>query len=139
MSGRNPYLHDAEAKTPTQCYTLTVIDPDKHEHVIQVNPAKLPEHTVGQPGSILDLVLAAGIEMDHACGGVCACATCHVIVRNGLESCNEATDEEEDQLDDAYGLTPQSRLACQCIPNGSRPVVVEIPGWNRNLAREPAH
>jgi 2Fe-2S ferredoxin len=139
VSGRNPYIQDADIAAPTKPYVLKVIDPDKHEHVIQVDPAKLPAHTVGQPGSILDLALAAGIEVDHACGGVCACSTCHVIVRSGLESCNEAGDEEEDQLDEAYGLTPQSRLACQCVPNGSQPVLVEIPAWNRNLAREPAH
>jgi 2Fe-2S ferredoxin len=59
-----------------------------------------------------------------------------VIVREGLKSCNEPSDEEEDQLDDARGLTPQSRLACQCVPDGTRAVVVEIPVWNRNLARE---
>jgi len=59
-----------------------------------------------------------------------------IIVREGLESCNEATEDEEDQLDLAPGLTPQSRLACQCVPDGSHDLVVEIPGWNRNLVKE---
>ncbi len=137
MANRNPYIQEAETQLPTQPYTLRVIDADKHEHVIQVDPAKLPPDTIGRAGSILDLALAHGVELDHACGGVCACSTCHVIVREGLDTCSEAGDEEEDQLDEAYGLTPQSRLACQCVPDGTKPIVVEIPAWNRNLAREP--
>lgn len=117
-------------------YTLRIIDADQREHVIAVDPENLPAHHTGQPGSILDLALAHGVNLDHACGGVCACSTCHVIVRQGLDACNEPTDEEEDQLDVAYGVTPLSRLGCQCVPTGTRDVVVEIPPWNRNLARE---
>ena len=74
--------------------------------------------------------------MDHACGGVCACSTCHCIVREGEETLNEMSDAEEDQLTYAPGLTPQSRLSCQSVPNGTRNIVVEIPSWNRNLVRE---
>jgi len=71
-----------------------------------------------------------------ACGGVCACSTCHVVVKQGLESIPEATDDENDQLDNAPGLTPQSRLSCQSVPDGSVDLVVEIPSWNRNLVKE---
>ena len=78
----------------------------------------------------------AGIQIDHACGGVCACSTCHVVVRSGLDSCNEATEDEEDMLDLAAGLTDVSRLACQCVPDGSEDIEVEIPEWNRNLISE---
>lgn len=74
-----------------------------------------------------------------ACGGVCACSTCHVIVREGLPSCNEAGDAELDQLDSARGVTTKSRLACQAVANGSCNLVVEIPTWNRNLVREEHH
>ena len=70
---------------------------------------------------------------------MCACSTCHVIVREGIESCNEAGDAELDQLDNAPGLTVKSRLACQTVPDGSRNVVIEVPGWNRNLVREQHH
>ena len=80
--------------------------------------------------------LSAGIEIDHSCGGVCACSTCHIVVRQGLDSCNEATDDEEDMLDLAPGLELQSRLACQCVPDGSQDMIVEIPEWNRNLVSE---
>jgi 2Fe-2S ferredoxin len=77
--------------------------------------------------------------IEHTCGGVCACSTCHVIVREGLETCNEATEDEEDQLEEAPGLVYQSRLGCQCVPNGTRRVLVEIPRWNRNAVKETAH
>jgi 2Fe-2S ferredoxin len=136
MGGQNPYIQPSEVHLPTKQYTLRIRDEHKQEHVIEVDPAKIPYGHHGLPGSILDIALAHGIELDHACGGVCACATCHVVVRQGLESCNESTDDEEDQLDEAYDLTAQSRLGCQCVPDGSKDVVIEVPSWNRNLARE---
>lgn len=136
MAGQNPYI-EAQVAKPRQKYRLTVIDEQKREHVLEIDPEKIPYEDHGLPGSILDICLGHGIELDHACGGVCACSTCHVIVRKGLESCNEPTDEELDQLDEAYGTTLQSRLGCQCVPDGTSDVVVEIPAWNRNLAREP--
>ncbi|MEK6617220.1 MAG: 2Fe-2S iron-sulfur cluster-binding protein, partial [Nitrospirota bacterium] len=80
--------------------------------------------------------LGAGVDLEHACGGVCACSTCHVIVKQGLESCNEGTDDEFDQLDEAPAITLQSRLACQCVPNGTIDLVVEIPAVNKNLVKE---
>jgi 2Fe-2S ferredoxin len=136
MTSKNPYLHDDSAPLPRQKYTLRIVDEHQHEHTLEVDPAKIPYTGTGRPGSILDIALGHAVEIDHACGGVCACATCHVIVRAGLGSCNPASDEEENMLDSAYGVTPQSRLACQCVPNGMQPVVVEVPTWNRNLARE---
>ena len=96
-------------------------------------------HHEGEPGSILDLADQHDIDIDHACGGFAACSTCHVIVREGLDSCNDVSEAEDDMLDEAPGLTLQSRLACQCIPDGSQDLVVEIPGWNRNLAKEGKH
>lgn len=133
MGGQNPYIQDAEVELPTQKYKLTFMPMNV---TVEVNPEELPYGDHGLPGSILDIALKHGIELDHACGGVCACSTCHVVVRQGLNACNDPSDEEEDQLDDAYGLTPQSRLGCQCIPNGTQDMVVEIPEWNRNLSRE---
>lgn len=103
---------------------------------VDVDPAKIPYGDHGEPGSILDVALQAGIELDHACGGFCSCATCHVVVKEGYETCSEPSDKELDQLDEAPGLTLKSRLACQCIPDGSTDLVVEIPEWNRNRARE---
>lgn len=96
-------------------------------------------HTEGEPGSILDIAERNGLEIDHSCGGVCACSTCHVFVLKGADSCNIASDDEEDMLDMAPGLQPESRLACQCIPNGTQDIVVEVPGWNRNFVKEAPH
>ena len=133
MSNRNPYLTDGQAALPTQRYRVTFLPMDC---TVEVDPTSLPMGDHGLPGSILDIALGKGVSLDHACGGLCACSTCHVIIRQGLATCNEASEDEEDQLDNAYGLTPLSRLACQCVPDGTTDVVVEIPEWNRNLARE---
>ena len=136
MDSRNPYIPPQDVKLPEQVYTLIVIDEAGKEHVIAADPARMPHGEHGLPGSILDICLGHGIELDHACGGVCACATCHIHVLEGAETCSESTEAEEDRLEEAYDLKPNSRLACQCVPNGSRTVKVRIPSWNRNLARE---
>lgn len=133
MAGVNPYITPTEISLPKKKYRVKFLPSGK---VFEVDPGKLPYGRTGQPGSILDIAHAAGISLDHACGGVCACSTCHVIVQEGLGSCNEATDDEMEQLDEARGLTLESRLGCQCVPNGSCDVVIEIPGWNRNLVKE---
>ncbi len=99
--------------------------------------ASTPEPTHdGRPGSILAIANANDIDIDHACGGVCACSTCHVIVSKGMDSMHAAEDGEEDMLDNAPGLTLDSRLACQAVADGSSDLVVEIPNWNRNEVSE---
>ncbi|QDV91061.1 2Fe-2S ferredoxin [Phycisphaerae bacterium RAS2] len=137
MGGQNPYIKDTEIQLPKQPYELTIIDEQGEEHKLTIDPKKIPYDDHGLPGSILDICMAHGIELDHACGGVCACSTCHVHVIEGAASCNEASEEEDDQLEEAYDLKSTSRLGCQCVPNGTSPVKIRIPTWNRNLAREP--
>ena len=85
--------------------------------------------------SLLELALKNDIELHHNCGGVCACTTCHVIVREGGGSLNEAEEEEEDLLDRAWGLTPTSRLSCQAILSNAD-VTIEIPKYSINHAKE---
>jgi 2Fe-2S ferredoxin len=123
---------------PAGTFQITFVSPTGDSKTIAVNSAALPTSGTGEPGSILDIALSQGVEIDHACGGVCACSTCHVKIKAGLTSCNESTENEEDQLDKAPGVTSQSRLACQCVPSGQQDLVVEIPGWNRNRVREGA-
>ena len=136
MSGTNPYQTTEAAGLPKQAYRLTFLPMDL---TVDVDPEELPASGEGLPGSILDIALANDIDIDHACGGVCACSTCHIIVRAGEESCPESSEDEEDMLDNAPGLELGSRLACQTVPDGSRSVTIEIPEWNRNHAQEAIH
>lgn len=136
MGGSNPYIEKVDVELPTNTYTITFLTPDKQTRQVRVDPAKIPYGATGLPGSILDIALGAGVDLEHACGGVCACSTCHVIVKQGLESCNEGTDDEFDQLEEAPVTTLQSRLGCQCVPNGTMDLVVEIPAVNKNLVKE---
>lgn len=85
--------------------------------------------------SICDTLLNHEIDIDHACDKVCACTTCHVIVREGYQSLNPAEENEEDLLDKAWGLEPLSRLSCQAIV-GKSDLVVEIPKYSINMAKE---
>lgn len=84
---------------------------------------------------IIDALLENGIEIEHACEKSCACTTCHVLVREGFDSLDEADELEEDQLDKAWGLEPVSRLSCQAVV-GSEDLVIELPKYTINLARE---
>ncbi|MFK5956012.1 MAG: 2Fe-2S iron-sulfur cluster-binding protein [Planctomycetota bacterium] len=103
---------------------------------VEVDPDSLQEPRDGLRGGLLQIALDADVGIDHACGGIAACSTCHVIVQEGGDSIPEASDDEEDMLDSAPGLTLKSRLACQAVPDGSQDLVVEIPSWNRNLVKE---
>lgn len=85
--------------------------------------------------SICEALLDNGINIEHACDMGCACTTCHVIVKEGFNSLNEAEEEEEDLLDKAWGLQPQSRLSCQAILAREN-VTVEIPKYSINHAKE---
>jgi 2Fe-2S ferredoxin len=137
MGGSNPYIKPAKTTLPTKRYSITFhLAGEKEPRRVEVDPTNMPSSHTGLPGSILDIALALDIDIDHACGGVCACSTCHIVVKNGLNSCNESTEEEDDQLEKAPGLTPQSRLACQCVPDGTEEISVQVPNWNRNLVRE---
>ena len=101
---------------------------------VEVDPAAYPYGSDGQPGSLLDIALAHGVHIEHACGGVGVCATCHVIVDRGMEDLSEPDEDELDHLDLAPGVTPESRLACQAVVAGD--VAVTVPKWNRNAVSE---
>ncbi|MDD3608413.1 MAG: ISC system 2Fe-2S type ferredoxin [Halothiobacillaceae bacterium] len=89
-----------------------------------------------EPGvSVLDAALEAGIDIEHACEKACACTTCHVWVREGGQSLEPATDREEDMLDKAWGVDPDSRLSCQAVL-ADADLVVEIPRYTLNMVSE---
>lgn len=89
-----------------------------------------------QPGAtICNTLLDNHIEMEHACDQVCACTTCHVIVREGYQSLAPAQENEEDMLDKAWGLEPLSRLSCQAVI-ADKDLVIEIPKYSINMAKE---
>jgi 2Fe-2S ferredoxin len=92
-----------------------------------------------EPGTTLcDSLLAHGIEIEHACEKSCACTTCHVIVREGFDSLEPATEKEDDLLDKAWGLAFTSRLSCQAKV-GDVPITVEIPKYTINQVSEAKH
>ncbi len=137
MGGKNPYIRETEFTLPQEVYTITFEPLGK---IVRVDPTQIPYGDDGLPGSILDIALAHGVNIDHACGGVCACSTCHIYVLDGMKACNTAAEDEEDMLDNAPKLIiGKSRLACQCVPDGTSNITVAIPAWNRNLAKEELH
>lgn len=103
---------------------------------IEVDLEKMPYKEHGKQGSFLDIALNHGLHLEHACGGNCACTTCHVWVHKGAELLSEAQDDELDRLDMAADLQLNSRLGCQVVIERPGELVVEIPAWNRNYVSE---
>ena len=104
----------------------------------------LPHHEICPEGAVIEAepgetvceaLLRNDIDIEHACEMSCACTTCHVIVREGFESLAEADELEEDYLDKAWGLEPESRLSCQAQVSDTN-LVVEIPRYTINHASE---
>jgi 2Fe-2S ferredoxin len=91
------------------------------------------------PGvSICDNLLRNGVEIEHACEKSCACTTCHVVIREGFDTLVPSEEKEDDLLDRAWGLEPESRLSCQTLmPDGD--LVIEIPKYTINMVSEGSH
>ncbi|CAH0524869.1 ISC system 2Fe-2S type ferredoxin [Vibrio hippocampi] len=85
--------------------------------------------------TVLDVALKNGIAIEHACEKSCACTTCHIVVREGFDSLDESDELEDDMLDKAWGLEPESRLGCQAKVT-DEDLVVEIPKYTLNHASE---
>jgi ferredoxin, 2Fe-2S len=85
--------------------------------------------------SICDNLLQSHIEIEHACEKSCACTTCHVIIRDGFDTLDPSEEEEDDLLDKAWGLEPNSRLSCQAIVK-DKDLVIEIPRYTINMVSE---
>ena len=106
--------------------------------IVLPHPELCPEGDVieaKQGESICNTLLKNHIDIEHACDQVCACTTCHVIVREGFNSLNPSEENEDDMLDKAWGLTPQSRLSCQAVVQ-DQDLTIELPKYTINLAKE---
>jgi 2Fe-2S ferredoxin len=108
---------------------------DGESTTVEFEHGKLPYTHHGKPESFLDVAKNFGVALEHACGGSCACTTCHVIIRRGDEQhLSEMQEDEADRLDTAWGLTDRSRLGCQAVITGD--VVCELPMYTRNYVQE---
>ena len=107
---------------------------DGETTVVEFEAGTVPYSNHGKPESFLDLAKHFHVPLEHACGGSCACTTCHVIIREGAANLSEAQDDELDRLDTAWDLTTDSRLGCQAVIKGD--VVCELPMYTRNYVQE---
>jgi 2Fe-2S ferredoxin len=122
----------------------SAIPPDKLVRVtflpegrtVEFEVGTMPCDRHGRPMSFLDVAENFGILLDHACGGSCACTTCHVWIKEGAAGLSEAEDDELDRLDMAADRQLNSRLGCQAVITRPGEYVVEIPSWNRNYISE---
>jgi len=135
----------AEEKTQTGGTTATAEAPGPNTvrvtflpegKTVEFEHGKLDYKDHGKPQSVLDVAINKGVFLEHACGGNCACTTCHVHVIKGAELLSEMDDDEADRLDMAADLQLNSRLGCQSVITGPGEIVVEIPAWNRNYVSE---
>ncbi len=111
---------------PAAVHDIQKMDAEANNQVHKVTFLPLNRTVEARTGmSLLDTALENGIDLEHNCGGNCACSTCHVIIVQGMESLTPKSLDEEDQLEDADGLTVNSRLGCQAKIHGD--VVVEVP------------
>ena len=122
-----------EGINPQNLVRVTFLPENK---TVEFEHGKLDYQEHGKRESILDVALNFGVNLDHACGGNCACTTCHVVVKKGKECLTELDDDEADRLDGAADLQLESRLGCQVQITKPGEIVVEIPAWNRNYVSE---
>ena len=114
-----------------------IFESGEPERVIEFDAAKAPFSHDGRPASILDIMLGHHVHLEHACGGNCACTTCHVIVKAGVDKLSEPEEAEEDLLDKAPGLTPTSRLGCQAVvESDDAEIVIVVPRFTINQISE---
>ncbi len=125
--------HDHGPKTVKVVYHLE--DP----HSLTGGDAKTIELMAAKGEHLLEVAVENGINIEHACGAVCACSTCHVYIEKGMDDLSEPTEAEDDRVEEAPGLQRNSRLSCQCEIEGDGPIEVRVPAWNRNAVKEVPH
>lgn len=134
--------HDHGPKTVKVRYILEnpaeLID---HHHFTGEDPNATEQTFLAAKGEhLLEVAVENGVNIEHACGGVCACSTCHVYIEEGEDHLSEPTEDEDDRVEEAPGLQRNSRLSCQCfIEQENGEIVVRVPAWNRNAIKEVPH
>jgi len=118
-------VEDRTSEAKTKTCKVTFLRSNAEPVTVEYQPGVTPYHEHGKEGSLLDIALNCGIDLEHSCGGNCACTTCHVIVKEGENNLTDMDEDEEDRLYMADGLTLHSRLGCQCVVTGD--LTVEIP------------
>jgi 2Fe-2S ferredoxin len=113
-----------ETETEKKVYKITFIQNNGETVTVDYEPGATPYHEHGLEGSLLDIALNYHINLQHSCGGNCACTTCHVIVKQGEENLSDMEEDEEDRVYLADNVTLRSRLGCQAVVKGD--VTVEI-------------
>jgi len=110
-------------------------------HTVEFEFGTMPYQHHGKPMSFLDVAENHDVFLDHACGGVCACTTCHLHIKAGATGISEPEDKELDRMETAADIQLNSRLGCQAVIEKPGTYVVEIPKWNRNYVQEgkPSH
>src|SRR5262249_59899057 len=105
MAGVNPYIEKPEVERPTEPFTITFVEEETgKETPVRVDPATYPHGHIGQDFSILDIATEAGVDIDHSCGGGCACSTCHLKVRQGGQAFSAAPGDALRMVDTAPGV-----------------------------------
>ena len=130
----HPITEVDTTKPPAENMVRVTFQPENK--TVEFEYGSLPYDGHGLPMSFLDVAENYNIFLDHACGGVSACTTCHLHVKKGAEGLSEAEDLELDRLDLAPGLQLNSRLGCQCVIEKPGEYVAEIPAWNKNYVQE---
>src|SRR5580698_4577783 len=133
MSESKPQQEVDLSKPPAENMVRVTFQPENR--TVEFAFDTLPYDGHGQPMSFLDVAENFGIFLDHACGGVCACTTCHLWIKDQA-GISEADDDELDRLDMAADQQLNSRLGCQAVITRPGEYVVEIPKWNRNYTSE---
>ena len=136
MGGSNPYIEEVKYTPATKKYKVTFLPSGKTDRSRSGKSSLRPQRPSRQhPRHFRGLQRASTTPAAASAPAPRATSS----FKQGLESCNEATDAELDELDEAPGITPKSRLGCQTVPDGTTDIVVEIPEWNKNYAKEADH
>lgn len=134
MSEQNANGTTGTAQIPPDKLVRVTFQPEGR--VVEFEFGKLPYDNHGKPMSFLDVAENFDVFLDHACGGACACTTCHLWIKDGEAGISQPDDDELDRLETAADPQLNSRLGCQAVITRPGNYTVEIPRWNRNYVSE---